>query len=60
MDFTPTREEVSIIYYTSIVWSIYEFYRDWDDYSRKFSNIYNWFTSDTDEADVQPIAGVNV
>jgi len=54
MDFYPSRQEAVIIQYVGIVWTSWELYRDWDKTSKRLVTIYDWFTSKSEEDDVQP------
>ena len=54
MEFQAAKQEVQIIQITSILWTSWELYRDWDKVSKGLATIYDWFTSETDE-DAQPV-----
>ena len=54
MEFYAAKQEVQIIQITSILWTSWELYRDWDKISKGFTTIYDWFTSEIDDEDAQP------
>ena len=56
MEFYPSKQEVVIIKYASIIWTVWDLYRAWDKTTQRLPRIYNYFTAEDGEENEQAAA----